>query len=180
MPRLFTGLEIPEAVAARLSLAGGGLSGAKWIAPSDYHVTLRFIGEVDGAQAREIDAELRRLSAPPFALRIGRLALFGRARPHALVALVEPAPALVALQADHEMLMRRLGLAPEPRKFTPHVTLARLKGVSAASAATYLEGGAAFPAMEICVRRTALYSARMSRGGGPYLVEATYPLDGPG
>lgn len=176
MPRLFTGLEIDPALALELSLARGGLIGAKWVEPADYHITLRFIGDVDGAIAREIDAELARIVAPAFDLRIARIGSFGRERPRAIVALIEPSAPLDRLQAEHEATMRRLGLAAEPRKFTPHITLARLKGVNAAAVVPYLSGVSVFPRRTFRARRVALYSSRTSRGGGPYVVEAAYPL----
>src|SRR5207237_10698543 len=54
MPRLFTGLEIPPDIAMSLSMLRGGLPGARWIDPANYHLTLRFIGDVDAALARDI------------------------------------------------------------------------------------------------------------------------------
>ena len=48
MPRLFTGLEIPAEIGQTLSNLRGGLPGARWIDPENYHVTLRFIGDIDG------------------------------------------------------------------------------------------------------------------------------------
>ena len=64
MPRLFTGLEIPEEVAQSLSLLRGGLPGARWIDPENYHITLRFIGDIDDrAGARDRVAARRRAAA---------------------------------------------------------------------------------------------------------------------
>ncbi len=177
MARLFTGLEIDPALALELSLARGGLAGARWVEPEDYHITLRFVGEVDGALAREIDAELRRVRARAFDLAIARIGSFGGERPRAIVALIDPSAPLERLQGELEALMRRLGLAPETRKFTPHITLARLKGVTADAVATYLAGVSVFPRRKIAARRVTLYSSRTSRGGGPYVAEAVYPLD---
>ena len=54
MPRLFTALEIPQAAALSLSLLRGGLPGARWVDVENYHLTLRFIGDVDGRLADEI------------------------------------------------------------------------------------------------------------------------------
>ena len=54
MPRLFTGLEIPAEIGQTLSNLRGGLPGARWIDPENYHVTLRFIGDIDGVAANEI------------------------------------------------------------------------------------------------------------------------------
>jgi RNA 2',3'-cyclic 3'-phosphodiesterase len=58
MPRLFTGLELPDAVAVRLAHLRGGIVGARWLEPDDYHITLRFIGDADGSLARDIDETL--------------------------------------------------------------------------------------------------------------------------
>ena len=63
MPRLFTGLEIPEDIGHSLSTLRGGLPGARWIDPENYHVTLRFIGDIDGVAANEIASMLFASSA---------------------------------------------------------------------------------------------------------------------
>ncbi|MDU1668811.1 MAG: 2'-5' RNA ligase family protein, partial [Bradyrhizobium sp.] len=70
MPRLFTGLEIPAEVGQTLSNLRGGLPGARWIDPENYHVTLRFIGDIDGASANEIAAMLWRVNRKPFEVTV--------------------------------------------------------------------------------------------------------------
>jgi 4a-hydroxytetrahydrobiopterin dehydratase len=84
---------------------------------------------------------------------------------------VEPSPALSALQAEHERLIQRAGLPPEGRKFTPHVTIARLRGVSPSAVAQYIESRGGFATDPFEVTRFALFSARANQGGGPYIVE---------
>ena len=138
MPRLFTGLEIPEALRESLSLLRGGLPGARWIDPENYHVTLRFIGDVDDAIAQEIAWLLRQGSAQRFELRLDGLQSFGGRKPRAIVAAVAPSQPVMELQAEHERLMQRVGLEPEGRKYTPHVTLARLRDSSSLEVAEYL------------------------------------------
>ncbi|MGN6459840.1 MAG: RNA 2',3'-cyclic phosphodiesterase [Pseudolabrys sp.] len=178
MPRLFTGIEIPPDVAQHLSLMRGGLHGARWIDPENYHVTLRFIGDVDVPIAREIAATLAQADRAPFTLRITGLASFGGRKPRALIATVEPETALAELQAEHERLMRRLGLAAEGRKFTPHVTLARLRDTSSLAVADWLSQRGYFAPLTVPVSRFVLYSSRASTGGGPYVVEQVYELRG--
>src|SRR6266700_3645661 len=138
MPRLFTGFPIPAPIGGALASLRGGLSGARWIEPEDYHVTLRFFGDVDGGMARAIDADLADLAQGGLTLALDEIGVFGRQRPHALIARVKPSPALTCLQTAQEMLARRNGLPPEPRKFTPHVTLARLRGVEPQAVANWL------------------------------------------
>jgi 2'-5' RNA ligase len=176
MPRLFTGLEIPSEVAQKLSMLRGGLPGARWIEPENYHLTLRFIGDVDDLVAREIASLLGQVNRRGFALTIDGVAAFGGRRPRAVIAAVTPTPPLSDLQAEHERLMQRIGLAPEGRKYTPHVTLARLRDSSSVQVADYLSLRAPLRLPPFGVSRFVLFSSRASVGGGPYVVEAAYPL----
>ena len=127
MPRLFTALEIPRHVGQSLAMMRGGLPGARWIDPENYHLTLRFIGDIDDALARDIAGLLGQVQRAPFELRLDGLSSFGGRKPRALVAAATPVAPLMELQAEQERLLQRLGLEPEGRKFTPHVTLARLR-----------------------------------------------------
>jgi RNA 2',3'-cyclic 3'-phosphodiesterase len=176
MPRIFTGLELPLDVAQSLAALRGGLPGARWIEPEDYHVTLRFIGDVDDTLAREVALLLGKVSRPPLELRLDGLSSFGGRRPRAVIATLAQTPALMELQAEHERLMQRVGLEPEGRKYTPHVTLARLRDSSSFEVADYLSMHGAFRSPPFTVSRFVLFSARASVGGGPYVVEAAYPL----
>lgn len=176
MPRLFTAIEIPDPVRERLSLLRGGLPGARWIDIENYHITLRFIGDVDDAVANDVADILMRVRREALSLEFDGLGTFGGNKPHSLFARVRPNPALNALQAENERLMQRIGLRPEQRNFTPHVTLARLRSVPARAAATYLGLRGGFFAPAFTADRFVLYSSRAREGGGPYLVEEAYPL----
>ena len=176
MPRIFTGLEIPDNVAQLLSMMRGGLPGARWIDPENYHVTLRFIGDVDDQTEREVASLLGRVRRKPFELRFDAISSFGGRRPRAVIATLAQTAALMELQAEHERLMQRVGLEPEGRKYTPHVTLARLRDSSSRQVAEYLTARAHYRSLPFEVSRFVLFSSRSSVGGGPYVVEAAYPL----
>jgi 2'-5' RNA ligase len=177
MPRLFTGLEIPPDIGFALSLKRGGLTGARWIDPENYHITLRFIGDVDGNVADEVADSLDRLSnSLQFSIRLTHLGSFGGDKPRALYAGVEPSEALNRLQAAQERMLQKAGLPPEGRKFVPHVSLARLRGTSAEELARFMAEAARFEPLSFVPARFVLFSSRDSVGGGPYLVEQTYPL----
>jgi 2'-5' RNA ligase len=177
MPRLFTGLEIPADVGLTLSGYRGGLPGARWVDPDNYHITLRFIGDVDQSVADDICSVLgggrRRDSV---SVTLDGLGSFGGERPRAVFARAAPGNGLAELQAEQERLVRRVGLPPEKRKFTPHVTLARLRDASPIDVAGYIATRGQFPKLSFTARRFVLFSARDSVGGGPYVVEAAYPL----
>jgi 2'-5' RNA ligase len=177
MPRLFTGVEIPPDIGAALSSQRGGLPGARWIDPENYHLTLRFIGDVDEVTAHEVASLLGRVQRGAFELRMEGLTSFGGRKPRAVVATVAPERALIDMQAEHERLMQRIGLEPEGRKYTPHVTLARLRDSSSNRVAEYLATRGLFRTSSFRVSRFVLFSSRNSVGGGPYVVEAAYPFN---
>ncbi|AAN29040.1 2'-5' RNA ligase [Brucella abortus 01-4165] len=176
MPRLFTALEIPRDAALSLSLLRGGLPGARWIDVENYHITLRFIGDVEGHMADEIANALDRVRRPEFMLNLSGVDAFGSKKPHSIYAGVSPSPGLNALQAEIERICQRLRLPADPRKFTPHVTLARLKNARIEDVVHYLSGRANFATLPFKVGRFVLMSSRDSVGGGPYIVEEAWPL----
>lgn len=176
MVRLFTALEIPTPVGRALEAQRGGVPGARWIDRENYHITLSFIGDVDPRLAREIDAALRGVSRPAFALRLRGVGSFGRAKPHALWAGVERVAKLGELQAETNRIVSRLATPANGRKFAPHVTLARLKNCDEGALASYLARHALFMTDWFDVERFVLMSSRPSKGGGPYGLEHAYPL----
>lgn len=176
MPRLFTGVEVPEDLSFDLSLKKGGILGARWIDRESYHITLRFIGDIDARLAAEIAYELEGVEAQPFNLKLKGIEVLGGNKPHTLAALVEESADLRRLQAIHERLMQLLGLPPEPRRFTPHVTLARLKDADLGDLRRYLVSHSLYASRRFEVRHFVLFSSRPSRGGGPYAVENSYAM----
>jgi RNA 2',3'-cyclic 3'-phosphodiesterase len=176
MPRLFIGLEIPDDVADKLSALRGGIAGARWSDPDDYHVTLRFIGDIEPRLADDLVDALEGVRAKPLRVEFDGLGAFGGDKPHTVVARVRANDALSDLQGELERRVRRLGLAPEPRKFTPHVTLARLRRATPHDVAAYLTIRPALALPAFVADRVALFSARESVGGGPYHLETTFAL----
>jgi RNA 2',3'-cyclic 3'-phosphodiesterase len=176
MPRLFTALEIPRNAAMSLSLLRGGLPGARWIDVENYHITLRFIGDVDNRTADEVVDRLDRIDRPEFQIRLDGIGSFGSKKPHSVWAGVTPTPDMFALQGEIERICQRIGLPPDPRKFMPHVTLARLKSSRVDDVVHYLSGRGNFQTSPFTVTRFVLLSSRESVGGGPYLTEEIFPL----
>ena len=177
MPRIFTGLEVPEALCEDLARLRGGLMSARWIEPEDYHLTLRFVGDVDERTANEIADLLYAVRKRSIEVTLTGLGAFGGDRPRSIVVQVRQTQPLMELQAEHERIMRRVGLSPEPRKFVPHITLARLgRDATARTVADWLALRGLFMSRTFIVPSFVLFSSKESVGGGPYLVEETYPL----
>jgi 2'-5' RNA ligase len=176
MPRLFTGLEVPRDIAFDLNLLQGGIRGARWIDPADYHITLRFIGDIEERLARDIRLALESVVAEPFTLVLKGVGTFGGNDPHTLYIGVAESPELRRLQATHERLCKMAGLAPEGRKFTPHLTLARLRSPDLSDVQSFIARQNLHATRAFEVRHFVQFSSRPSRGGGPYGVVDSFSL----
>jgi RNA 2',3'-cyclic 3'-phosphodiesterase len=179
MLRLFVGIPFPPELRLRLSLLCAGVSGAKWVDPGNFHMTLRFIGEVDEGVAADIDAALARLRSRPFTLQLAGTGTFGNGTaPRALWVGVERNPLLAALRDKIEQALVKSGLPPEPRKFSPHVTLARLQKTTPQAVAAFLSASAQFRAEPLKVEAFSLIASLPTKSGRVYEDEANYPLVG--
>ncbi len=179
MIRLFAALALPEAVRERLALVRAPLPGARWVPPENMHVTLRFIGQVEPPMAAEIDAELSRIAASPFDIRLSELGTFGsRGRVRTLWVGLEQSELLGRLQEKVEAACVRAGLEPDSRNFHAHITLARCKDVRLAPAEEFIATHSGFALPAISVDSFVLFSSRTGRSGAVYSPEAVYPLEG--
>lgn len=179
--RLFAALDLPDDVAARLLPLMKGVGGAKWRPRENLHLTLRFFGEVAEPVADEIDAALAQIAdaTAPFDLQLKGAGAFGGAEPHTLwVGASESAP-LKKLAADCERAARRVGLKPDPHKFTPHITLAYLSNAPLDRVMAFQANLGLFATDAFRVDRFSLYSS-FTRKSAPsvYRLEADYPFRG--
>jgi 2'-5' RNA ligase len=178
MLRLFVGIEFPPELKLRLSLLQSGVAGARWVDPGNFHLTLRFIGEVDEGTAADVDEALLCIKARPFSLQLGGTGAFGGDRPRQLWVGVEREPALATLQGKIELALIRVGLPPEPRKFAPHVTLARLRDPKRGDIQQFLAAHAQFRAEPLRVGRFSLIASYPTKAGSVYEDQADYQLTG--
>ena len=173
MLRLFVGIALPPELKLQLSLLAAGLPGAKWVDPGNYHLTVRFIGEVDEGQAADIDDALIQIRAPRFDVTLATIGHFGL---RMLWVGIERNPALQHLHEKVESVLNRLGFAPEERRYTPHVTLARLKGTHESKLQAYLSEHALFRAAPFAVERFSLIASYLTKSGAIYEDQADYEL----
>src|SRR6201993_2449527 len=175
MLRLFVGIGFPPELKLRLSLLCSGVPGAKWVDPGNFHLTLRFIGEIDEGLAADVDDALSRLRARRFTLQIAGTGVFGD-KPRSLWAGVERSPELVGLRDKIEQALIRVGLSPEPRKFSPHVTLARLRNAPHEKLHEFLAAHARFRAEPLPVEGFSLIASFQTKAGSVYEDQAEYLL----
>lgn len=178
MQRLFVALTLPDVVVDSLAQLQSGLPGARWTPEENLHLTLAFIGEVDRHLANEAASALNMIDAPWFEMRLAGLDFFGGDKPHSLWVGVDANEGLLHLQAKVDTGLRRAGLAIEKRKFTPHVTIARLSGVTADSAARFCAMHGLYSVGPFPVAEFHLVESRLGSEGSHYEVAATYPLGG--
>ena len=179
--RLFVALDLPHAMRTRLSFLGGGLPGVRWVAPENFHITLRFIGELPGWRAEEVDAALAGLRAPGFGLQLAGVGTAEKAgRVTALWVGVQRNPALEHLQSKIDTVLGRAGVKRERRRFVPHVTLARLgEGIPAAKVAAWVQAHNLFRSEPVAVEHFTLFSSLLGKEQAAYVPEVDYPLSPP-
>jgi len=180
MKRLFVAIDLPDHIRDQLSDLQGGIPGARWIDWDNLHLTLRFIGDVHEDVADDVDMALSGIVAPSFDLAIAGLGTFeSRGDPTTLWAGIERNPALKHLRDRVESALCRIGLAPDGRKFAPHVTLARLKNPSHDRLRTYIARNNLIRLEPFTVHGFTLFSSQLSKSGSIYTAEACYRLKEP-
>ncbi|MBI1218989.1 MAG: RNA 2',3'-cyclic phosphodiesterase [Rhodobacteraceae bacterium] len=127
MIRVFVALPVPEPVRADLARLQSLLPLPRPLDPEGFHLTLAFLGDLPEPQLDEAHLALGALHPPVFSLAVQGAALFGGDRPRVVYAALVPDPTLITLKAKVETALRRVGLEPEARRFTPHVTLGRVR-----------------------------------------------------
>jgi 2'-5' RNA ligase len=174
--RLFVALALPDLIAEHLALLQAGVPGAHWQTRDQLHLTLRFIGEVDGRDATAVDDALSLIEAPRFSLALKGVGEFGGKTPHALWAGVRDKEPVAFLQRKIETALQRAGLPAEQRKFVPHVTLARLRGSPRGRVMDFLTDHALYASAPFDVDGFILYSSVLTPNGSLYRAERAYRL----
>ena len=175
--RLFVAIDLPDSVQERLALLCCGLPGARWVDPGQIHLTLRFIGEVDGGLFLDIRDALTEIEGKSFSLAPSGVGFFPpRGKPRVVWVGLQKNEPLIKLRNRVESLLVGLGLEPEGRKFSPHITLARLKNTPPIKMARFLESHSRFCTSSFSVENFHLYSSVLGRKGAVHRIEASYQL----
>ena len=178
MIRLFVGLPIPADIRLNLSMMSAGLPGAKWVKEESFHVTLRFIGEVDEGVADDIDATLSQINHASFHLSLEGVSYFGKPNAaRAVWAGVARNDDLIHLHTKIETALQRMGQPAEERKYTPHVTLARMRGTPKNKLNEYITGHINLRSRPFSIGCFTLFSSFLSSSGAIYTPEAIYTLE---
>ncbi len=176
MYRLFAALPVPVQISNQLAALQTGLTGAAWRPIENFHITLRYFGDVSAERADELDRQLAQLDSRAFRVRLQGVGWFGRRKPRAVWAGVEDCPHLRHLSSTCERIARRLGLPADKHPFTPHITLAYLHNTPPEDVHLWADAHKVFTAGPIKFDAFHLYSSQLGNGPSRYTVEAGYPL----
>ena len=180
MPRLFVALQLPEPLAQAVHELQSGLRGAHWLTEDGLHLTLAFIGEVDGSAQQRIETALGCVTAPALRMELHGLGCFPpRGAPRVLWTGASPKTELVSLAQAMRRALGRAGLAPERRRLMPHVTIARFRHPPpGAELASYLGARSLFRSSRADVASFHLFSSMLRSSGARYTIETAFPLTG--
>jgi 2'-5' RNA ligase len=177
MLRLFVALALPPSVKAQLAAISGGIPGARWVPPENYHLTLRFIGEVESWRAEEVDLALAAIRAPRFDLALAGIGTFEKAgRIQSLHVTAERSEALARLQTKVETALQRIGLERERKRFAPHVTLARTDRAETHKLISFVQTHSLFRAPPVTIEHFCLFSSFLGKEAAHYVPEVEYDL----
>lgn len=177
MKRLFIGIKIPEPIGASLLPLQSGVREARYSPKENFHITLRFIGDLDFQEAKELAQRLFDIKHAPFYLQLRGVGFFGHEKPHSIHANLVENENLFALAKKCESACRKLGHEPESRKYTPHVTLAYLaRNAELRNVLEWQARNNLYKSEEWQVDRFYLFSSYMGNGPSYYEIEAEYEL----
>jgi len=173
--RIFIALGIPEKIRLELLNLSSSIQGARWLQAEQIHLTLRFIGEVDGSMFQSIRESLESLRFHSFQLKIQGVGHFPpRGEPRVLFAAVRPDEYLFALKEKIDQNLRSCGIPLEGRKFHPHLTLARLKSPPEKQVGIWLQNHVLFELPPFPIKEFELLTSKLTSSGAIYHSENLY------
>lgn len=179
MIRLFVAVDIPEDIRILMCGMGGTIPGARPVPTEQLHLTLKFLGDVENSMLPDIREALGTINVTPFPLCLKGVGHFPpRGKPRVLWVGITPALEVTTLRNKVEKALADIGIPRDSRKFSPHITLARLKESPLARVTQFLAGNSLFETPAFTIREFHLYSSTLSSRGAVHTILASYPLTG--
>ncbi|MBN1308503.1 MAG: RNA 2',3'-cyclic phosphodiesterase [Chitinispirillaceae bacterium] len=180
MKRLFLSIDLPQRIIDDIGATYRAIHGARWMSEKQLHITLRFYGATPPEREEDLIKALQEIAVPPFPLRLKGVGHFPpRGEPRILWAGIAPEKRLVWLASLVENVSVKAGFAREKRAYAPHITVARLHGVSHDRVAQYLVSNSLFLTEPFEVRDFHLYASHLGKAGATYDREVSFTLEAP-
>lgn len=177
MIRLFIAIDIPETIRREIQGMGRSIPHTRAVPEDQIHLTLKFIGEVENSRLLDIHESLQGINQLQFSLCLRGVGTFPpRTTPRVLWTGVHPAKNTIKLRNSIEKTLADIGIPRGKKKYTPHVTLARLRNSPILHLQQFLAGNTFFQTTDFTVKSFTLYSSKLTTKGAIHTVEAAYPL----
>ena len=178
MYRLFVAIDLPPAVKEKILKLCFGIPGARWADKDQLHLTLKFIGEVDGNIVDEVEEALSSIEAKSFSIILSGIGHFPpKKEPRVIWVGVQENEKLLGLHKKIDRCLTQIGIEPDQRKFHSHITLARLKGnLPLPKISLYMAEHSFFKTDPIGVKEFILFRSFLSPKGATYQKIAAYNL----
>lgn len=177
MIRLFLAIDIPEDIRKMVQGMGRSIPNARPVPDHQLHITLKFIGEVDGTTFLDIQDVLGGIRQPKFSLTLKGVGVFPpRGTPRILWAGVNPVKNTITLRNSIDRELAAINIPREKKKYTPHLTLARLKNCPIPHLQQFLAGNTFLQTPDFPVETFNLYSSRLTQKGALHTLEGSYSL----
>jgi RNA 2',3'-cyclic 3'-phosphodiesterase len=178
MIRLFIAIDLPDAIRQEVAGLGSAIANARPVPADQLHLTLKFIGEVEGSRLLDIQEALLEISLPKFSLSLQGVGTFPpRGTPRILWAGVDRVERTVGLRNAIERTLAAIDIPREKKRYIPHLTLARLRNCPVRRLQEFLAGNAFFQSSEFPVEAFHLYSSKLTKKGALHTLESSYSLE---
>ena len=179
MSRLFIAIDFPPEFKHELGKLRIAIPGAKWVPEEQLHLTLAFLGDTDTAVIPCVTQSLATIHASSFTLRYAGTGCFpDRRRPRVLWVGLEPQPLLYDLVEEIHASVAACGIPWEPRPFSPHVTLARLKSAATQEFNAFLTQTHITSFFPVDVHEFILFESRLTSHGAFHTIVQAFKLTG--
>ncbi len=179
MARLFIALELSEAQKKEINALQEKiktyLDGIRWVKPEGLHLTLKFLGETEEERIASIKQALDNASSTinSFEIAYGKSGVFPSPKKARVfwVGLTAGLETVSSLAAEIERSMSFCGFAPEKRKFAPHLTIGRARGLLQEDLIRrFLNEERAFKTTSCLIKKVLLFESELTPRGAIYTV----------
>lgn len=177
MIRLFIAINIPELIKLQIQGMGRSIRNGRPVPADQLHLTLKFIGEVESSMLLDIHEKLEEITFDKFSTKVKGIGIFPlRGAPRVLWAGISPTEMTIRLRNTIENELASINIPKEKQKYSPHITLARLKNSPTQHVHNFLAGNAFLETEEFMVDGFNLYSSQLTKNGAIHTIESTYSL----
>lgn len=176
--RCFVAIPLPKRVKRELIDLQQPIKKLRWQKMDQFHLTLKFLGDVSGDNIEALQTELSNIKRPAFSLSLEGFGYFPKGKnPRVLWAGIEENSALKTLRDKVEKKCVSAGFEAEERPFKPHITLGRMKGASKSEVMEFINQHKQFEISDIPIDKFVLYQSKLHPEGAEYIELKTFRLN---